>query len=135
MHRKVENMGHVIKTVVKVLDDRDGTELPTDTEPVRLSFAEQEWSLYLSENNLEELSRVIQEFTRNAQVLEPQSTPRRRRHVERVDLGEWTTADVRAWAVKHDKAKAVGRIPVSVQREFLEVHSTVRPVQLGESTH
>ena len=47
-------------------DDRDGKDLEGEPDPVFLAFRDRSWHLTLSDTNLKELERIVDDFTRHA---------------------------------------------------------------------
>ena len=84
------------KTVL--LDDLDGTELPDDTQPIRLAIGRSDYRVYLTEANHEKLLNALQPFIENAEKV---GTP----VADRVRSSSPSNADkeklkaVREWAI------------------------------------
>lgn len=110
-------MGAIIETITKIVDDRDGMELPEGTKPVRLSYGGWDWDLYLSKENKELLESVIREFTDNTEPVVD-----KRKGTRKVNLETYGhSADlVREWGVANGLAKPKGRIP---QKAYTEYHA------------
>lgn len=111
------------KTVL--VDDLDGTDLPDDAQPIRLSLGRTTYSLYLSEDNHGKLLEALNPFIENAETLSASAARRTPSTASRtnntVDTYGYPIADVRAWAQKtkytQENGKTIGdkgRIPQAV---------------------
>lgn len=83
------------KTVL--VDDLDGTELPDDTQPVRLSLGRTTYNLYLSEKNHGKLMEAVTPFIENAETVQGSTAPRATSSRSSSSDKERNAA-VRAWA-------------------------------------
>lgn len=109
------------KTIL--IDDYDGTELPSDTAPMRLTLGRRSYNLYLGEQSLEALYAALEPFTKEADTdtATPVKAPQKA-DKDRVKA-------VRAWAqaegIKQPNGKPLGdrgRIPDEIFKAYDEVH-------------
>lgn len=97
-----------IKTIQVITDDLDGTELPTDTKPIRLSYASTTVDLHLSEKNASKLEKALAPYL-EAGTKVTNSTRRSSR-----STGP-KASDVRQWARENNiDVPERGRIPADV---------------------
>ena len=66
----------------RLKDDLDGKELPSGTEPVRLSIDETTYQVHLSEENHDKLLDALKPFIANAKVEDPERRMNNMRLVE-----------------------------------------------------
>lgn len=113
-------MGKMKSTVELITDDRDGRELPPDTAGVSLAYAGSSWTLYLSDQNRNELEQLVREFTRNA---EPTPKPKGQRRVL-LDTHGHDPKEVRAWALRLNPplAQSKGRLSQKAYDAFDQAH-------------
>lgn len=117
------------KTVL--VDDLDGSELPEDTAPVRLSLGRTTYDLYLSEKNHGKLMEAVGPFIENA---ETSSTPTAPKSPAKSGTDKERLAKIRVWAqssgftYKNAAGEEVtlgdrGRIPDSVVKAYEEANA------------
>lgn len=118
------------KTVL--VDDLDGTELPEDTQPIRLSLGRTTYSLYLSDKNHEKLLEAVTPFIENAETVQGSTAPRSATPAKSADKERLRA--VREWAqstgfkYKNAAGEEVtlgdrGRIPDAVVKAYDEANA------------
>lgn len=122
------------KTVL--LDDFDGSELPDDAQPIRLSLGRTTYALYLSEKNHGKLMEALTPFIENAETeAPPRGTPVRSSGATS-DKDKEDQKNARLWAqttgFKYKNAAGEektlgdrGRIPDAVMKAWAEEGSPV----------
>lgn len=84
------------KTVL--VDDLDGTELPEDTQPIRLSLGRTTYNLYLSEKNHEKLLEAVTPYIENAETVTGTTSASSRTSSTTKASDKERNAKVREWA-------------------------------------
>lgn len=117
------------KTVL--VDDLDGSELPEDTAPIRLSLGRTTYDLYLSEKNHGKLMEAVGPFIENAETSSTPTAPKSSGAKPAADKER--LAKIRTWAqssgfkYKNAAGEEVtlgdrGRIPDAVVQAYDEAN-------------
>jgi hypothetical protein len=106
--------------VVSILDDYDGSELDADTTPLRLTFEDKTYNLYLSEKNQDALRETLAQYTDGAEVV-PNFRPVNGGAPAGPSVGPEERKALMEWSRKQDGMKAVaerGRIADSTLKAW-----------------
>lgn len=107
---------------IVLIDDFDGSELPSDTKPTHITINEKGYRLHLSEKSLKALNEALAPFVENAEQDTQKNAPRKPTN-DRARVKA-----IREWAQKNNiqfNGKPLGdrgRIPEDIVEQYEAAH-------------